>query len=85
MGLFDRILGKGKSAATATPVKTSKSEPLIKPHGADPTLPAGPGASGGLPGATVPVVAATEKKGLLRIEHGGITVLDTERLARYGA
>jgi CRP/FNR family cyclic AMP-dependent transcriptional regulator len=26
-----------------------------------------------------------EKKGLLRIEHGGITVLDTERLARYGA
>jgi len=66
VGLFDRILGKGKSAATATPVKTSKSEPIIKPHGADPTLPAGPGASGGLPGATVPVVAATEKKGLLR-------------------
>lgn len=26
-----------------------------------------------------------EKKGLLRIEHGGITVLDTERLSRYGA
>ncbi len=26
-----------------------------------------------------------EKKGLLRIEHGGITVLDAERLARYGA
>ncbi|MCK9916156.1 Crp/Fnr family transcriptional regulator [Microbacteriaceae bacterium K1510] len=26
-----------------------------------------------------------EQKGMLRIEHGGITVLDRERLARYGA
>lgn len=26
-----------------------------------------------------------EKKGILRVEHGGITVLDLERLARYGA
>lgn len=25
-----------------------------------------------------------EQKGLLRIEHGGITILDPERLARYG-
>lgn len=26
-----------------------------------------------------------EKKGLLRVEHGGITVLDLQKLARYGA
>lgn len=26
-----------------------------------------------------------ERKGILRVEHGGITVLDLERLARYGA
>ncbi|MGA7975161.1 MAG: helix-turn-helix domain-containing protein, partial [Pseudolabrys sp.] len=25
-----------------------------------------------------------ESKGLLRVEHGGITVLNLERLARYG-
>lgn len=52
MGLFDRILGKGKSGATATPVKTSKSDPLIKPAapGAGATPPAGPL----LPGATPP-------------------------------
>lgn len=52
MGLFDRILGKGKSGATATPVKTSKSDPLIKPvaPGAGATPPANPL----LPGATPP-------------------------------
>lgn len=52
MGLFDRILGKGKSGATATPVKTSKSDPIIKPAG--PGAGATPQANPLLPGATPP-------------------------------
>lgn len=57
MGLFDRILGKGKTA-TAAPVITSKSDPVLKPAADQPAAETAPGAAG--------------KKGILRKFESGL-------------
>lgn len=61
MGLFDRILGKGKTE-TAAPVITSKSDPVLKPTPAQP-------ASGSADAVTA---GPAGKKGILRKFESGL-------------
>jgi hypothetical protein len=42
------------------------------------------GALSGLAAKCEPVSEALEKEGLLRLEYGGVTIVDLERLRHYG-